>query len=176
MRAGPGLRVGQGFDLHRLSAGLPLILAGVRIPHDRGPVGHSDGDVLCHALCDAILGAAGAGDIGTHFPDDDPRWAGTAGLLLLARTVDTVRAAGFRVGNADATVILERPRLRPHVSAIVRALAGALGVAESEVSVKAKTAEELGPIGEGAAIAAQAIVLLIAVGDPGSGEPRGAGF
>jgi 2-C-methyl-D-erythritol 4-phosphate cytidylyltransferase/2-C-methyl-D-erythritol 2,4-cyclodiphosphate synthase len=155
-------RVGTGYDLHRLVDGRPLVLAGVTIPFERGPFGHSDGDVVAHALIDALLGAAALGDIGGHFPDSDPRWKGAVGLDLLGRAVALVASAGWSVANADVTVILERPRLAPHVGAIRTALAQVLGVRTDQVSVKAKTNEGLDAAGRGEAIAAHAVALLTA--------------
>ncbi len=153
-------RIGTGYDLHRLVEGRPLVLAGVRIPGDRGPAGHSDGDVVAHALIDALLGAAALGDIGGHFPDSDPRWKDAPGLDLLGRVIETLGAAGWRVGNADVTVILERPKLAPHVGAIRERLAGVLGVTAGQVSVKAKTNEGMDAVGRGEAIAAHAVAFL----------------
>jgi 2-C-methyl-D-erythritol 4-phosphate cytidylyltransferase/2-C-methyl-D-erythritol 2,4-cyclodiphosphate synthase len=161
-------RVGHGYDLHRLVAERPLVLAGIAIPADRGPVGHSDADVICHALVDAIFGAAAAGDIGRHFPDSDPQWKGAAGLDLLARARAIVGAAGWRVVNADVTVILERPKLAPHLDTIRERLAEVLGVAMAAVSVKAKTNEGVDAVGRGEAIAAHAVACLAA----GSREAR----
>jgi 2-C-methyl-D-erythritol 2,4-cyclodiphosphate synthase len=153
-------RVGQGWDLHRLVVGRPLILGGVAIPFERGLDGHSDADVLTHAIIDALFGAIADGDIGTHFPDTDPAWRGAASLDLLGRACTRVRAAGWRVVNVDATVIAERPKLAPHRDAMRAGLARALAVEISAVSVKAKTAEGLGPEGRGDAVSAQAVVLL----------------
>lgn len=162
----PLVRVGQGWDLHRLVEGGPLRLGGVDIPHDRRAEGHSDGDAALHALTDAILGAAGAGDIGTHFRDDDPRWRGADSALFLREAVRLVRAQGLDIGSADVIVILERPKLAPHRAAIVERIAAVLGVPEQVVSVKAKTNEGLGVIGRGEAIAALVIVgLVAAIGD-----------
>lgn len=155
-----GPRVGTGFDLHRLVEGRPLVLAGVTLPSDRGPLGHSDGDVLCHSLIDAMLGAAGQGDIGRHFPNTDPQWAGAPGLDLLARARAILRAAGFAVANVDATVVLERPKLVPHLDGIRAALAGVLGLPVDRVSVKAKTNEGVDAVGRGEAIAAHATALV----------------
>lgn len=155
-----GGRVGSGYDLHRLAEGRPLVLAGVTVPFDRGPFGHSDGDVLSHAIVDAIFGAAGAGDIGQHFPDTDPAWKGAAGLDLLRRAVTIVRDRGWEVANADATVILERPKLAPHIGAMRERLAATLGVSIDRVSVKAKTNEGVDAVGRGEAIAAHAIAVL----------------
>jgi 2-C-methyl-D-erythritol 4-phosphate cytidylyltransferase/2-C-methyl-D-erythritol 2,4-cyclodiphosphate synthase len=159
--AGPGvMRVGTGYDLHRLAAGRPFVLAGVTIASPVGPVGHSDADVLCHAITDALLGAAARGDIGSHFPDTDERWRGAAGLDLLSRAVEIVRADGLAVVNVDAVVIAERPRLAPHASAIRANLALTLGVEASVVSVKGKTNEGIGEIGKGEAIACHAIAMI----------------
>jgi 2-C-methyl-D-erythritol 4-phosphate cytidylyltransferase/2-C-methyl-D-erythritol 2,4-cyclodiphosphate synthase len=154
------LRAGTGYDLHRLVDGRPLVLAGVTVAPDRGPSGHSDGDVVAHALIDALLGAAGAGDIGGHFPDTDPRWKNAAGRDLLARTLSLLDGLGWRVVNVDVTVILERPKLAPHVAAIREALAADLRVAAGSVSVKAKTNEGVDAVGRGEAIAAHAVALL----------------
>jgi 2-C-methyl-D-erythritol 4-phosphate cytidylyltransferase/2-C-methyl-D-erythritol 2,4-cyclodiphosphate synthase len=154
------VRVGTGYDLHRLVGGRRLSLAGVQLPGTRGPAGHSDGDVVAHALIDALLGAAAAGDIGGHFSDTAPRWQDAAGLDLLGRTLDVIGARGWQVANADVTVILEQPKLAPHVTAIRERLAGVLGVAIEQVSVKAKTNEGVDAVGRGEAIAAQAVVLL----------------
>jgi 2-C-methyl-D-erythritol 2,4-cyclodiphosphate synthase len=142
--------------------GRPLVLAGVRLPSDRGPAGHSDGDVVSHALIDALFGAAAAGDIGGHFPDTDARWKGASGLDLLARAVAALDAQGWVVANADVTVMLERPKVAPHVPAIRDALAGVLGVPAAQVSVKAKTNEGADAVGRGEAIAAHAVALIAA--------------
>jgi 2-C-methyl-D-erythritol 4-phosphate cytidylyltransferase/2-C-methyl-D-erythritol 2,4-cyclodiphosphate synthase len=155
------VRVGIGYDLHRLVEGRRLILGGVEIPFDRGLAGHSDADVLSHAITDAVLGAASAGDIGQHFPDTDERWRGVSSLDLLRQAVSHVREAGFRVVNLDAVVIAERPRLVPHLSGIIGQLAGALGLAPGAISVKGKTNEGLGEIGRGEAMAAYVVVLLV---------------
>ncbi|MGH8162594.1 MAG: 2-C-methyl-D-erythritol 2,4-cyclodiphosphate synthase [Gammaproteobacteria bacterium] len=160
------LRVGQGFDTHRFGAGDHIMLGGVRIVHERGVVAHSDGDVLLHALTDALLGAAGLGDLGHHFPDTDPRWAGAAGLDLLGNVMQKLTVAGWRVGNADCTLVAEAPRLAPHLPAMRANVAAALEVDETRVSLKATTAETMGFIGRGEGIAALAVVLLTgAVGD-----------
>ena len=154
------LRVGTGFDLHRLVPGRPLVLAGVTLPSDRGPLGHSDGDVLCHSLIDAMLGASGLGDIGRHFPDSDPQWRGAPGLDLLARACGVLRAAGFSVTNVDATVVLEQPKVAPHLDDIRTRLAGVIGLTLDRVSVKAKTSEGVDAVGRGEAIAAHATALV----------------
>jgi 2-C-methyl-D-erythritol 4-phosphate cytidylyltransferase / 2-C-methyl-D-erythritol 2,4-cyclodiphosphate synthase len=153
-------RVGTGYDLHRLVHGRPLILAGVMLPFDRGPLGHSDGDVLCHSLIDAILGAAGQGDIGRHFPNTDPQWRDAPGLDLLARADAIVRAAGFVVTNVDASVLLERPKLAPHLDEIRGGLARVLGLPIDRVSVKGKTNEGVGAVGRSEAIAAHATAMV----------------
>jgi 2-C-methyl-D-erythritol 4-phosphate cytidylyltransferase/2-C-methyl-D-erythritol 2,4-cyclodiphosphate synthase len=153
-------RAGTGYDLHRLAAGRRLILCGVEIASDRGPLGHSDGDVVCHAVIDALLGAGGLGDIGRHFPDTDPRWKNAPGLDLLARAVELVRTNGFEVGNVDVTVVLEAPRIKDHVGRMRAAMAGTLGVAVERVSIKGKTNEGVDAVGRGEAIAAHAIALL----------------
>ncbi len=162
-RIGQVARVGTGYDLHRLVAGRPLVLAGVVLPADVGPDGHSDGDVVCHALVDAVFGAAGAGDIGRHFPNTDPRWKDAPGLDLLARGVVIVAERGWRVSSADVTVILERPKLVPHLDEIRRRLASVLGLEMAAVSVKGKTNEGVDAVGRGEAIAAHAVAVLVEV-------------
>jgi len=153
-------RAGTGYDLHRLAAGRPLVIGGVTIPSDRGAVGHSDADVACHAITDAILGAAGRGDIGRLFPDTDPRWQGASSLDLLARAVAVVREGGYEIGNVDVTIILETPKIRDYVSAMREAIAGAIGIDADRVSVKGKTNEGVDAVGLGEAIAAHAIALV----------------
>lgn len=153
-------RVGHGYDLHRLVEGRPLILAGVTVPHSRGLLGHSDGDVACHALADALLGAAALGDIGAYFPDTDPAFAGADSTDLLHRVAMLVLGAGFRLVNCDLTLLAEAPRFRPHVESMRDRLAQVLGIDRERVSVKAKTHERLGPLGRGEAMAAHAVVLL----------------
>lgn len=153
-------RSGLGWDIHALAPGRTLILGGVRIPWETGLVGHSDADVLAHAITDALLGAAGLGDIGQHFPDTDQRWAGADSLKLLAEARRWAEEAGFSVVYVDSTVILERPKLAPYRTAIREKLAQALGLEAASVSVKFKTAEKLGPVGEGRAAEAHAIVTL----------------
>jgi 2-C-methyl-D-erythritol 4-phosphate cytidylyltransferase / 2-C-methyl-D-erythritol 2,4-cyclodiphosphate synthase len=157
-------RVGSGYDLHRLVAGRPLVLAGVPLPFDKGPHGHSDGDVLCHALTDAILGAAAAGDIGRHFSNTDPKWKDAPGLDLLGRAVAIVRDAGFVPASVDVTVILEQPKLAPHIDAMRASLAAVLGVGVAAVSVKGKTNEGVDAVGRGEAIAAHAVAVLVTGG------------
>ena len=154
------VRVGQGWDVHRIAAGRPLILGGISIPADFGLDGHSDADVLSHAITDAILGAVAAGDIGMHFPDTDPRWKGAGSLVFLRHACDLAAHAGFRILNVDSTVILERPKLKDFRLAIRESLANALAIDIARVSVKFKTAESLGPVGEGRSAEAQAVVLL----------------
>ena len=158
-------RAGQGWDVHRLAPGRPLILGGVAIPSAFGLEGHSDADVLSHAITDAILGAAALGDIGAHFPDSDPRWKGCDSLVFLRHAHTLARESGLEIVNVDSTVILERPKLKEHRQAIRESLAAALGIPLDRVSVKFKTAEGVGPAGEGRSAEAQAIVLLAARSD-----------
>jgi 2-C-methyl-D-erythritol 4-phosphate cytidylyltransferase/2-C-methyl-D-erythritol 2,4-cyclodiphosphate synthase len=153
-------RVGAGYDLHRLVEGRPLVLGGVRVPFEKGLLGHSDADVLSHAIADAVLGAVRAGDIGRWFPDTDPQWAGADSLVLLARAAAIVREAGFEIENIDAVVVAERPKLAPHVEAITVRLAEAMNLSPDCVSVKGKTNEGLGEIGRGEAMAAHAVALV----------------
>jgi 2-C-methyl-D-erythritol 4-phosphate cytidylyltransferase/2-C-methyl-D-erythritol 2,4-cyclodiphosphate synthase len=157
----PAPRVGTGYDLHRLVPGRTLVLAGVTVPFERGPLGHSDGDVVCHALTDAVLGAAGAGDIGQHFPNTDPRWKDATGLDLLARAVAIAAERGWRPASVDVTVVLERPKLGPHLPAVCQRMADVLGLAPGQVSVKAKTNEGVDAVGRGEAIAAHAVAVLV---------------
>ena len=156
----PALRIGEGWDVHALVPGRPLVIGGVTVPHTHGLLGHSDADVLLHAVTDALLGAAGLGDIGRHFPDTDARWAGADSAALLAEAARRVGEAGWRVGNVDGTVIAQAPKLAPHLPAMVARIAPVLGVDVAQVNVKAKTAERLGPVGQGASIEARAMVLL----------------
>lgn len=156
-------RVGQGFDVHALVEGRDLILGGVKIPWARGLLGHSDADVLLHALTDALLGGAGLGDIGRHFPDTDPAYAGADSRVLLRRAAEAVAQAGFAVVNVDATVIAQAPKILPHVPAIVANIAADLGIAPERVNVKGKTTERLGFTGREEGIAAQAVALLALV-------------
>lgn len=153
-------RTGLGWDVHRLARGRPLILGGVTIPYEFGLEGHSDADVLAHAITDAVLGAAALGDIGMHFPDTDPRWKGSGSLLFLAHARDLAAARGYRIVNVDSTVILERPKLKDYREPIRRQLAATLQLDVERVSVKFKTAEKVGPVGEGLSAEAQAIVTL----------------
>lgn len=154
-------RTGLGWDVHRTMAGRPLILGGVAVPCEFGLEGHSDADVLSHAITDALLGAAALGDIGMHFPDSDPKWKGADSLRFLAHARDLAAAAGFGIVNVDSTIILERPKLKDHRMAIRERLASTLQVAVDRVSVKFKTAEGVGPVGEGRSAEAQAIVTLV---------------
>jgi 2-C-methyl-D-erythritol 4-phosphate cytidylyltransferase/2-C-methyl-D-erythritol 2,4-cyclodiphosphate synthase len=153
-------RAGMGYDLHRFVEGRPFILGGVTIPFERGLAGHSDADAVCHAVTDAILGAAGAGDIGRHFSDTDPRWKGASSIDLLRRAVEVVHAEGLDVGNVDATVIVERPKLAPYIDQMRANLAAVLGVSIDRVSIKGKTNEGLGELGRGEALAVHAIALV----------------
>ena len=153
-------RIGQGYDLHRLEEGRTLILGGMRIPFEKGLMGHSDADVLCHAITDALIGALALGDIGSHFPDTDPRFKDADSLDLLVRAYNLVRSQGYRIVNLDATVIAERPKLREYIDGIRQRLADNLSVPKNAISVKAKTNEGLGPEGRGEAMSAHAVVLL----------------
>jgi 2-C-methyl-D-erythritol 2,4-cyclodiphosphate synthase len=154
------VRIGHGFDVHQLVAGRRLVIGGVAIPHDKGLGGHSDADVLLHAVTDALLGAAGLGDIGRHFPDTDPAYRDADSRALLRAAMAKVRAAGYAVVNVDATIIAQAPRMAPHIPAMVANLAADLGVTPSQVNVKAKTTEHLGFAGRGEGIAAEAVALL----------------
>ena len=153
-------RVGLGYDLHRFAAGRPLRLGGVLIPHDRGLVGHSDADAICHAVTDAILGAAAAGDIGRHFPDTDPRWKGASSIALLQAAVGLVRARGFAVVNLDVVVVTEHPRIAPHVERMREAIAAAVRVEPDAVGIKGKTSEGVGATGRGEALEVHAVAML----------------
>ena len=152
--------VGTGYDLHRLVEGRPLIIGGVTVPFEKGALGHSDADVACHAVTDAILGAAALGDIGAHFPDTDPRWKGASSIDLLRQAAGMVSGAGYAIANVDVVVVLERPKIAPHKDAIRQGLAGAMGIAVERVSVKGKTNEGVDAVGRGEAIAAHAVALL----------------
>jgi len=158
------LRIGEGWDTHALVPGRRLLLGGVEIPYDRGLLGHSDADVLLHAITDALLGAAGLGDIGRHFPDTDPNFKGTDSVLLLEEAARRVGQAGWGIVNIDSTVVAQAPRLAPHIDAMRARIAKALGLQAAQVNVKAKTAEKLGPVGQGQSIEARAVVLLAAQG------------
>ncbi len=158
------IRVGEGWDTHALVAGRPLILGGVHIPHPTGLMGHSDADALLHAITDALFGAAALGDIGRHFSDTDPAFKGADSLVLLREAAARVRAAGFEIGNIDSTVVAQAPKLAPHIDAMRRNIAQAVGVDLACVNVKAKTAEKMGPVGEGLAMEARAVALISRVG------------
>jgi 2-C-methyl-D-erythritol 2,4-cyclodiphosphate synthase len=155
------LRIGEGWDIHALVTGRPLVLGGVTIPHSHGLAGHSDADALAHAITDALLGAAALGDIGHHFPDTDPAFAGADSMRLLAEATARIRAAGFEIVNIDSTIVAQAPKLAPHIAAMRERLAGVLGLDVDQVNVKAKTAERMGPVGEGRAIEARAVCLLV---------------
>ncbi len=156
----PNIRIGEGWDTHALVPGRKLIIGGVEIPHATGLLGHSDADLLAHAIIDALLGAAGLGDIGSHFPDTDARFKGSDSIGLLKETGRLLAERGLRIGNIDSTVIAQAPKLAPHIPAMREKIAGALGLDVSRVNVKAKTAEKLGPVGQGLAMEARAVVLL----------------
>ena len=155
------IRIGEGWDTHALVTGRPLVLGGVTIPHSHGLLGHSDADALLHAITDAVLGAAGLGDIGQHFPDTDPAFKGANSIVLLTEAAGRVRAAGYAIGNIDSTIIAQAPKMAPHIGAMREHIATALGVTVDAVNVKAKTAEKIGPVGEGRAIEARAVCLLL---------------
>jgi 2-C-methyl-D-erythritol 2,4-cyclodiphosphate synthase len=157
----PRLRIGEGWDVHALVIGRPLILGGVHIPHTHGLQGHSDADALCHAITDALFGAAAMGDIGHHFPDTDERFKGSDSLALLAEAARRVRAEGWEINNIDSTVIAQAPKLAPHIATMRQRLSQALGLALNQVNVKAKTAEKMGPVGDGRAMEARAVCLLV---------------
>jgi len=157
-------RIGQGIDAHRFESGRPLVLGGVRIDYDQGLAAHSDGDVVIHALCDALLGAAALGDIGRHFPDDDEQYAGIDSRILLRRVIGALAARGFGVGNADLTVVAQGPRLSPYITDMTLRLAEDLNCAVERVNVKATTTEQMGFTGRGEGIAAFAVVLLTEAG------------
>jgi 2-C-methyl-D-erythritol 2,4-cyclodiphosphate synthase len=156
----PDFRIGEGWDTHALVPGRKLIIGGVDVPHTVGLLGHSDADVLLHAVIDALLGAAGLGDIGSHFPDTDPRFKGADSMVLLRETARILEAAGRRIGNIDSTVVAQAPKLAPHIPAMRARMAEALGLPVERVNVKAKTAEKLGPVGQGLAMEARAVALL----------------
>jgi len=154
------MRIGTGYDVHRLVEGRKLILGGVDIPHEKGLLGHSDADVLLHAICDALLGAAGLGDIGRHFPDTDPRYKGIASIVLLREVVGKLTGRGYRVNNIDATIVAERPKMSPHIPVMIANIADAVQADASAVNVKATTTEGLGAIGRGEGIAAYAVCTI----------------
>jgi 2-C-methyl-D-erythritol 2,4-cyclodiphosphate synthase len=155
------LRIGEGWDVHRLVEGRPLVLGGVTIPHSHGLLGHSDADALAHAITDALLGAAGLGDIGRHFPDTAAEFKGADSMVLLAEAARRVRAQGWTLVNVDSTVVAQAPKLAPHIDAMRARLAEVLGLGTEAVNVKAKTAEKLGPVGDGQAMEARAVCLLV---------------
>ena len=154
------IRVGEGWDVHALVEGRKLIIGGVDIPFHLGLLGHSDADVLLHAITDALLGAAGLGDIGRHFPDTDERFQGADSAVLLAEAARRVREQGWQIGNVDSTVVAQAPKMAPHIAAMCERIAAALGIDVAQANVKAKTAEKLGPVGQGQSIEARAVVLL----------------
>ena len=154
-------RIGEGWDIHALVPGRRLVLGGVQVPHALGLLGHSDADVLLHAITDALLGAAALGDIGTHFPDSDAQFRGADSVVLLAEALRRVRAAGWEVGNIDSTIVAQAPRLAAHIPAMRTRIADALGLETGQINIKAKTAERLGPVGQGLAIEARAVALLV---------------
>lgn len=164
------MRIGQGFDVHALAAGRRLVIGGVEIPHVSGLAGHSDADVLLHAVCDALIGAAGLGDIGAHFPDTDERYRGIDSRRLLREVVRLLDSHGWRIVNIDATVIAEAPRMAPYIGAMRANIAADTGIAVDAVNVKAKTAEKLGSIGRGEGIAADAVTLLAPATEPQSAD------
>ena len=156
------MRIGQGFDVHQLVEGRKLIIGGVDIPYEKGLLGHSDADVLLHAICDAILGAAALGDIGKHFADTDAKYKDIDSRILLRDVANKIKAAGYRVGNLDATIIAQAPKMAPHIPQMIAHIAADLGIAPNAVNVKATTTEKLGYAGRGEGIGAQAVVLLLA--------------
>jgi 2-C-methyl-D-erythritol 2,4-cyclodiphosphate synthase len=156
----PQIRIGEGWDIHALVPGRPLVLGGVRVEHSKGLLGHSDADALAHAVTDALLGAAGLGDIGRMFPDTDAQHAGADSLVLLQQVAERMREQGWSIGNVDATVVAQEPRLASHMPEMSRRLALALGIEATQVNVKAKTAEKFGPVGQGQAIEARAVALI----------------
>lgn len=153
-------RIGFGYDVHQLKAGIPFFLGGLELPAEKGATGHSDADVLLHAICDALLGAANLRDIGYHFADTDPRWKGISSLILLEKTMELLREQGYRVGNIDCTVCLEQPKVNPHIPAMQEKIAQALGVAASEVSIKATTSEKMGFVGREDGVTAYVVALI----------------
>jgi len=160
MTTPPDFRIGEGWDVHALVPGRKLILGGVEIPPPLGLLGHSDADVLLHAITDALLGAAALGDIGTHFPDTDARFRGADSIALLVEAASRAQAQGWKIGNIDCTVVAQAPKLAPHMDAMRAVIARALSLAVTQINVKAKTAEKLGPVGQGQSIEARAVVLL----------------
>jgi len=160
MGTGPAFRIGQGFDVHALASGRRLVVGGVEIPFEKGLLGHSDADVLLHAICDALLGAAGLGDIGKHFPDSDPRYRGIDSRRLLLQVKKKIEDCGFKIVNIDATILAQEPRMAPHVPRMIGNIAADLGVAPAAVNIKATTTEHLGFVGRVEGIAAQAVALI----------------
>jgi 2-C-methyl-D-erythritol 2,4-cyclodiphosphate synthase len=154
------MRIGQGYDVHRLAPGVPLVLGGIRIPHHQGLIGWSDADVLTHAIMDALLGAAALGDIGQHFPPGDPQYKGVSSLILLEKVCGMLKQAGYRVGNVDATIVAEQPKLAPHIDAMRAALAKAIGCGVGDVGIQASTSEELGFVGREEGMVAWAIAAI----------------
>jgi 2-C-methyl-D-erythritol 2,4-cyclodiphosphate synthase len=154
------MRIGQGLDVHALAAGRKLVIGGVEIPHHKGLAGHSDADVLLHAICDALLGAAALGDIGQHYPDSDPKFSDIDSRKLLRDVVEKVKTQGYKIVNVDATIVAEAPRMAPHVARMIGNIAADLGVASAAINIKATTTEQLGFIGRGEGIAALAVVLI----------------
>jgi 2-C-methyl-D-erythritol 2,4-cyclodiphosphate synthase len=157
------IRIGEGWDTHQLVEGRKLMLGGVEVPYTKGLLGHSDADVLLHAITDALLGAAALGDIGKHFPDTDAQYKGADSAVLLAKVAHDIRALGYTLGNLDSTIIAQAPKLAPYIISMRERIATVLGVDLSQVNVKAKTAEKMGPVGEGRAMEARAVVLLLKV-------------
>ena len=155
------LRIGEGWDTHALVVGRPLVLGGVTVPHSHGLAGHSDADVLAHAITDALFGAAALGDIGRHFPDTDAAFKGADSMALLAEAAVRVRAAGYEIVNIDSTIVAQAPKLAPYIDAMRARMAAMLGIAAEQINVKAKTAEKMGPVGEGRAIEARAVCLML---------------
>ena len=164
------MRIGTGYDVHKLTEGRKLILGGVEIPYEKGLLGHSDADVLVHAVMDALLGAAALGDIGLHFPDSDPRWKGADSLMLMRHVRELLKENGYDIGNVDATIIAQAPKLRPYIDEMRTRIAQALQVRTSQVSVKATTEERLGFTGRGEGISAQAVALILSTANPLSTE------
>ena len=168
------IRIGQGWDIHALVSGRPLILGGIAIPHSHGLLGHSDADALLHAITDALLGAAGLGDIGQHFPDSDPQYQGADSRLLLGQVVRAITDAGWEIGNLDATIIAQAPKLAPHLPRMIGSIARVLEIDPGAINLKAKTAEGFGAVGRAEAIEVQAVVLLSRLNFTASSFDRGA--
>lgn len=155
------IRVGQGYDVHKLVEGHPFWLGGIQIPHTHGAYGHSDADVVCHVLCDALLGAANLRNIGYHFSDKDPRWKGVDSKVLLAEVMQMIRERGYEVSNVDVTVVLQEPRLNPHIPAMKTCLSGVMQIPEDDISIKATTSEHLGFVGRKEGVAAHCVALIV---------------